>query len=169
MKAEKLRAAQANCKSNYLAAPESAFKTLSAMGVLDPVNLSCRLTHPIELNPAGLHPDGGGDGSFVCPVEIMLSGLVTCAGVTMCAVAHAMKIEIEHGEIIAEGDIDFRGTLAVDRNAPVGLTAIRLKFRLTTKAENSQVEKLLELTHRYCVVHRTLDAPPPIDVELDRS
>jgi uncharacterized OsmC-like protein len=167
VKAIQLKECQARKKAEYQADPALARRTLTARGVLEPGTLACRVDYPVAWNPSGLHEAGGGDGSFACPVEIMLAGLAGCAGVTMCAVASSMKIEIKHGEVIAEGDMDFCGTLAVDRNAPVGLTAIRLRFELETNASQQQVQKLVDLTHRYCVVHRTLDAPPPVTVSWE--
>jgi uncharacterized OsmC-like protein len=165
MKRDQLKAQQAICKANYTANPATAFQTLQARGRVDFDNLAVQLEHPAFWNPAGLHPSGGGDGSFACPVEIMLAGLVSCAGVTLAAVATSMQLPITAARVIAEGDIDFRGTLAVDKAAPMGLVQVRLKWELETTAETSKIDKLLELTHRYCVVHRTLESPPPITTD----
>ena len=164
MKAAQLKEQQAVCKAQYRDNPQSAIQTLSAQAILDPDNLACQIVRPEFLSPAGLHPSGGGDGSFACPVEIMLAGLVGCAGVT-----NSMKVGFTKGSITAEGDLDFRGTLAVDKQAPVGLTAIRLVFDLETDADQATIDKLIQLTHRYCVVHQTLDSPPPVSVITNLS
>ncbi len=168
-KATELKAAQSVCKAGYLADGDSAKQVLSACGMIDPDNLACRIQHPSVWDPAGLHSSGGGDGTFACPVEIMLAGWVSCAGVTLCAVASSMQIVLESGKITAEGSIDFRGTLAVDRAAPVGLTGLRLIFELKTDAPADKVQKLIELTQRYCVVHRTLESPPQMEVVVITS
>lgn len=162
MKRDVLREQQAKCKAIYSADPAAALQTLTAEVHVDFENLACQVLKPTFLTPAGLHPAGGGDGSFACPVEIMLAGLATCAGVTLSAVAVSMKLDIQAACIRAEGDLDFRGTLAVDRASPVGLTALRLAFDLQTEEPEEKIQKLLELTHRYCVVHRTFDKPPPV-------
>jgi uncharacterized OsmC-like protein len=164
-----LKAAQAALKDHYRANPEAALLTLSAEGRVDFENLAVEITRPAFLNPAGLHPSGGGDGTFSCPVEIMLAGLVSCAGVTLAAVATSMKLAMRSAIVRAEGDCDFRGTLAVDRAAPVGLTALRLVFQLDVDAPQDSIDKLIELTHRYCVVHRTIDAPPQVEVRVERG
>lgn len=168
MKALLLKSRQAELKEQYRSDSAAAKTTLFSEGKVDPANLAVEIQHPPRLNPAGLHPHGGGDNSFVCPVEIMLAGLVSCAGVTLAAVANSMGIELKAAKLRAEGDIDFRGTLAVDRQTPVALTAIRLIFELDSSAGEGQIEKLIELTHRYCVVHRTLDAPPSVAVSVHR-
>lgn len=161
-----LKAAQAERKDFYRAQPASAKQTLVAAGRVDLGNLTVVFEQPEFFSPAGLHPSGGGDGTAACPVEILLAGLVSCAGVTLAAVANSMQLPIAAAQVRAEGDIDFRGTLAVDRTAPVGLTAIRLIFAIDSAAPQTSLEKLIELTHRYCVVHRTLEAPPPIVTEF---
>jgi uncharacterized OsmC-like protein len=161
-----LKAAQAALKDHYRANPEAALLTLSAEGRVDFENLAVEIARPAFLNPAGLHPSGGGDGTFSCPVEIMLAGLVSCAGVTLAAVATSMKLPLRGATVRAEGDLDFRGTLAVDRAAPVGLTAMRLIFTLDLGAPQESIDKLIELTHRYCVVHRTLGEAVQVEVKL---
>ncbi|MEM7457466.1 MAG: OsmC family protein [Planctomycetota bacterium] len=161
MKADSLKQAQATLKEGYKDNGDSALQTLISTGRVDFGNLACDITHPENLNPMGLHPSAGGDGTFVCAVEIMLAGLVGCAGTTMAAVAHAMKLEINSAEITAIGAIDFRGTLAVDREAPVGLTEVKLEFVIDSSAEDDKLDKLVELSKRYCVVHRTLDGDCP--------
>lgn len=165
MKRDELRERQAKCKALYQENPDAGRQTLSAMVALDLDNLACNVLRPTFLSPAGLHPSGGGDGTFACAVEMLLTGLASCAGVTLTAVATAMQLKIAGGRILAEGDIDFSGTLAVNKSAPVGLTALRLAFELDTSEPDEKIQKLLELTHRYCVVHRTLDAPPSIEVK----
>lgn len=166
--AEELKIRQAELKQSYQANPEVARGRLLARGLVDPGHLVCHLSAPESLNPAGLHPQSGGDGSFRCPVEIMLAGLVSCAGVTLAAVAHSMRLELETAEVLVHGDLDFCGTLAVNKTAPVGLTAIEIEFRITSSASDEQLEKLLALTHRYCVVWRTLETPPPLVSRLTR-
>lgn len=161
-----LKATQAERKDHYRANPGEAVQTLAAEGRVDLDNLAVEILRPEFLNPAGLHPAGGGDGTFACPVEIMLAGLVSCAGVTLAAVASSMKLPLQAAIVRAEGDLDFRGTLAVDRGAPVGLTAVRLIFTLDLEAPQESIDKLIELTHRYCVVHRTLDSPPAIELAV---
>lgn len=162
-----LKAAQAALKDHYRSNPNAALLTLFAEGRVDFDNLAVEITRPAFLNPAGLHPSGGGDGTFSCPVEIMLAGLVSCAGVTLAAVATSMKLVIREATVRAEGDCDFRGTLAVDRAAPIGLVALRLIFKMDADAPQESIDKLIELTHRYCVVHRTLEAPPKIEVRVE--
>jgi uncharacterized OsmC-like protein len=165
MKLTLLKDNQARLKAVYKTEPERARQTLFARGTVDFSNLAARIVEPKLFDPAGLHPAGGGDGTFACPVEIFLAGLVTCAGVTLAAVATSMRLEISSATVRAEGDLDFRGTLAVDREAPVGLTAIRLSFDLNSTAPAEQLAKLIELTQRYCVVHRTLETPPVVEVD----
>ncbi len=164
MKAPALKANQAKLKEQYRDHPESAVQQLRSVGKIDTENLACELIEPGFLSPAGLHPSSGGDGTFACSVELMLSGLVSCAAVTMAAVANSMRIEIRDGTVIGTGTMDFRGTLAVDREAPVGLTDIQIKFDLDTDADPPTIEKLISLTERYCVVYQTLAAPPKITV-----
>jgi uncharacterized OsmC-like protein len=167
MKKQELKERQAELKAVYQREPDAAQQTLSAVATLDFDNLACKISRPAFLDPAGLHPSSGGDGTFACPVEIMLAGLVSCAGVTLTAVASSMHLNITKGRVIAEGDMDFCGTLGCNKAAPVGVTAIRLSFELETKEEQSKIDKLIELTHRYCVVHRTLDAPPAVEVKVN--
>lgn len=164
MKADQLKENQARLKEQYKADPASAVQTLKAVGKIDTANLACDLIHPSHWTPAGLHEHSGGDGTFSCPVEIMLAGLVGCAGVTMAAVANAMKIELREATVTALGTMDFKGTLAVDREAPVGLTKIDLQFDLNSDADGEKLAKLVELTERYCVVDQTLRNPPELEV-----
>lgn len=167
--ADQLKHRQSELKQRYLAQPATAVQTLEARGRVDPERLACHITHPEALNPAGLHPLGGGDGSFVCPVEIMLAGLVSCAGVTLAAVAHAMRIELKSAEIVATGTLDFCGTLAVNKTSPVGLNAVQIRFLIDTSATAEQLEKLIELTHRYCVVWRTLELAPELTTIVEKA
>ncbi len=160
--AETLKQRQAELKATYADDTALARQTLSARIIVDLPTLSVQVIQPTRLNPVGLHQGTGGDGSYVCPVELFLAGLGSCAGVTLAAVAHAMRLDLHHAALTVEGDVDFRGTLAVDRTAPVGLTAVRLNFELESDHPPESICKLLELTHRYCVVHRTLDQPPVI-------
>ena len=166
MKADLLKSAQAKLKEKYAATPDTAIQNLTAVGTVDFDNLACNITQPSKLNPGGLHPSSGGDGTFACPVEIMLAGWVSCAGVTFAAVRHAMKLNVDTCEITATGTIDFRGTLAVDREAPVGLTALKLTFKIESDEPKDKIEKLVQLTERYCVVHQTLCETPSVESEI---
>jgi uncharacterized OsmC-like protein len=162
MNAQQLRELQAPAKLRYRDAPEAAKQTLIAHGELAPDGIVCRvktLTGPVD---AGLHPATGGDGSFACSAEMLLEALVGCAGVTLRAVATALDIPLAGAKITAQGDLDFRGTLGVAKDAPVGLTAIRLTFDLDTGAADEQVAKLISLVERYCVVYQTLHRPPAL-------
>lgn len=166
MKADALKSNQAKLKEAYSASAESAIQQLSATGTVDFDNLACNISTPAAINPAGLHPSSGGDGTFACPVEIMLAGWVSCAAVTFAAVRHAMKLAIDSCEITATGTIDFRGTLAIDRESPVGLTALELSFNIDSKEPAEKIEKLTQLTERYCVVHQTLANPPKVSTSV---
>ncbi len=160
MTAEELRAAQAPVKDRYRADPASALGTLEARGRLDVPRLQC-LVDASGGNPvsAGIHPRAGGDGLGVCAGDMLLQALVACAGVTLCAVSTAMNLGVGGGTLTAEGDLDFRGTLGVSREAPVGFTEIRLSAELETTADETALQKLAELTHRYCVVAQSLKTP----------
>lgn len=160
MKQEQLRALQAPLKTRYREQPQLALITLKARGTLDPEDLVCSVETGKALIEAGLHPGTGGDGSFACSGDILLQALVACAGVTLRAVATALGISVQSGTVRAEGDLDFRGTLGVDKDAPVGFKDIRLSFELDTDATAEQRESLLKLTERYCVVYQTLRNPP---------
>jgi len=164
--AAEIKQGQSQLKAQYQQDPGAASGRLRARVVVDPQHLSCQILEPATLNPAGMHPMGGGDGTWVCPVEIMLAGLASCAGVTLAAVADSMKITLRHAAISAVGELDFCGTLAVSRQAPVGLTKVTLQFHLDTDAPAASLQKLIELTERYCVVYRTLQAGPEISSEL---
>jgi uncharacterized OsmC-like protein len=158
---DELRAVQAPLKERYASEPEAALVTLSASGTLGE-NVSCAVQTGRALAEAGLHPATGGDGSLLCSGDMLLEALVACAGVTLQAVATSLGIAVASGTVRAEGDLDFRGTLAVDRDAPVGFEAIRLSFELDTEADEAQLATLRKLTERYCVVYQTLAASPEL-------
>ncbi|MCW5624443.1 MAG: OsmC family protein [Burkholderiales bacterium] len=165
MDADTLRAVQAPIKERYREQPDSAVVTLSARGELGG-GIACKVDTGRALVEAGLHPASGGDGSQACSGDMLLEALVACAGVTLSAVATALGITIRSGTVSAEGDLDFRGTLGVDRTAPVGFRAIRLKFEVDTDATAEQRETLLKLTERYCVVLQTVRQPLDVHAEL---
>ncbi len=169
MKSEDLKALQAPLKSAYRERPESAVITLEAEGKLGEENISCKVDTGKALVEAGLHPATGGDGSFACSGDMLLEALVACAGVTLKAVATALEIDLRGGRVRAEGDLDFRGTLGVDKAAPVGFKNILLQFELDTDASEEQLESLLKLTERYCVVYQTLKNAPPVNIETARK
>jgi uncharacterized OsmC-like protein len=151
-----LRAAQQPLKDAYRADPGQAMVTLRARGELGEQDISCSVATGQALAVAGLHPATGGDGLLACSGDMLLQALVACAGVTLRAVATSLQIPVTAGTVHAEGDLDFRGTLAVARDAPVGFTAIRLGFELDTDASDEQIATLVSLTERYCVVYQTL-------------
>ena len=161
MQRDELRAIQAPLKERYREEPQAASVTLSATGALDD-GVSCSVRTGRTLAQAGLHPASGGDGSLLCSGDMLLEALVACAGVTLRAVATSLGIAVNAGEVRAEGDLDFRGTLGVDRDAPVGFSAIRLSFELDTDADGEQLQTLHELTERYCVVFQTLGGSPQL-------
>jgi uncharacterized OsmC-like protein len=158
---EQLRAVQAPLKKRYEEDSEAAQVTLAASGTLGE-GVSCSVQTGRALAEAGLHPATGGDGSQLCSGDMLLEALVACAGVTLRAVATSLGISVEAGEVHAEGDLDFRGTLAVDREAAVGFKAIRLHFELETDASEEELATLLKLTERYCVVFQTLANSPEL-------
>jgi uncharacterized OsmC-like protein len=160
MDGDHLRALQAPLKERYRAQPDAALVTLSAVGTLGD-GVSCSVQTGRALAQAGLHPASGGDGSLLCSGDMLLEALVACAGVTLRAVATSLGIPVE-GEVRAEGDLDFRGTLGVDREAPVGFQAIRLSFDLETEADEEQIATLKKLTERYCVVYQSLASGPDL-------
>jgi uncharacterized OsmC-like protein len=160
MDAEQLRSLQAPLKARYRDAPAAALVTLRASGRLGEESITCKVETGRALAEAGLHPATGGDGLSLCSGDMLLEALVACAGVTLKAVATALAIPLRGGRVHAEGDLDFRGTLGVARDAPVGFRAIRLGFDLDTDAPADQLEKLLTLTERYCVVYQTLRGQP---------
>ena len=165
MNGDELRALQAPIKERYRADAAAAVVTLRAEGRIGE-GVSCSVQTGRALVQAGLHPASGGTGSLACSGDMLLEALVACAGVTLSAVATALGITLRGGEVRAEGDLDFRGTLGVAKDAPVGFRDIRLKFVLDTDAGREQLDKLLQLTERYCVVYQTLRSAPPVKVEL---
>ena len=167
MNADDLRALQAPLKTRYRDAPESAVITLKASGELDDTHIACKVETGRAIVSAGLHPATGGDGSFACSGDMLLEALVACAGVTLKAVATALGIDIRSGRVAAEGDLDFRGTLGVAKDAPVGFREVRLRFEVDSDASPEQLDKLLSLTERYCVVFQTLNKPPMLDAKLE--
>jgi uncharacterized OsmC-like protein len=165
MDRDELRMTQAPLKERYQDEPEAALVTLSAAGTLGE-GVSCAVNTGRALAEAGLHPASGGDGSLLCSGDMLLEALAACAGVTLRAVATALGIAVESGTVHAEGDLDFRGTLAVDRDAPVGFRAIRLRFALESDAGEEELQTLLKLTERYCVVLQTLAVTPELSASL---
>jgi uncharacterized OsmC-like protein len=165
MNAEQLRALQAPLKETYRADPQAALVTLKAHGQLGE-GVFCRVETGRALVEAGLHPATGGDGLAACSGDMLLEALVACAGVTLSAVATAIGVELRGGSITAEGDLDFRGTLGVSKEAPVGFKAVRLAVALDTDATQDQRDTLLRLTERYCVVYQTLRSAPALSMTL---
>ncbi|WP_159715801.1 OsmC family protein [Geminicoccus flavidas] len=166
MNGDELRAMQAPLKDRYRSEPEAALVTLRASGSLDGEGIACRVETGRALVEAGLHPATGGSGLQACSGDMLLEALAACAGVTLRAVATALGIALRGGEVQVEGDLDFRGTLGVDRTAPVGFQAIRLRFRLDTDADEATLAKLLQLTERYCVVLQTIATPTKVDATV---
>ncbi|MDX6514654.1 MAG: hypothetical protein QOH73_320 [Gaiellaceae bacterium] len=167
MDADELRALQAPIKERYRAEPEDAVITLRAAGTLDSEGIACRVETGRALVHAGLHPSTGGTGELACSGDMLLEALVACAGVTLRAVATALEIPVAGGTVSAEGELDVRGTLGVDREAPVGFRAIRLRFAVETDAGAEQLASLLKLTERYCVVLQTIRGGVPVTATLD--
>jgi uncharacterized OsmC-like protein len=159
VKRDELQALQTPLKERYRSNPHAALLTLSAAGTLGE-GLSCTVESGRAVAQAGLHPATGGDGSLLCSGDMLLEALVACAGVTLRAVATSLGVSVASGRVRAEGDLDFRGTLGVDRAAPVGFSAIRLSFELDTDADEEQLATLRALTERYCVVYQTLAGAP---------
>ncbi|MEM7172040.1 MAG: OsmC family protein [Pseudomonadota bacterium] len=166
MKAEDLRALQSPLKDRYKDQPEAAVITMHAEGDLSGEGVTCKLDTGRALVEAGLHEAAGGNGLTACSGDMLLEALVACAGVTLRAVAAALEVPITGGKVRAEGDLDFRGTLAVDREAPVGFRDIRLTFDLEGEASPEQIATLTKLTERYCVVYQTIKASPPMAVDM---
>lgn len=155
-------------KKQYRKEPQAARFTMHAQGRLSQERLSVRIRTGLGRVEAGLHPATGGDGTLACSADMLLEALAACAGVTLAAVATAMGIQIKEGVVDVQGDIDFRGTLGVEREAPVGLTAIRLNFDLDCDADADQMATLMRLTERYCVVHQTLSHSPSLSMAYTR-
>ncbi|MCK5366122.1 MAG: OsmC family protein [Gammaproteobacteria bacterium] len=164
MNEKRLRSLQAPLKDRYRADPDAALITLEAEGRLGDESITCKVSTGKAMVEAGLHPATGGDGFSACSGDMLLEALVACAGVTLKAVATALSIPLRGGSVRAEGDLDFRGTLGVDKQAPVGFRDIRLSFRLETDADDEQLESLQKLTERYCVIYQTLCNPPAVKV-----
>ncbi len=164
MRSDELRALQAPLKDRFRREPGAALITLTAAGRLDDTAVSCRVETGRAVVEAGLHPATGGTGLLACSGDLLLEALVACAGVTLRAVATALDIPVRAGRLLAEGELDFRGTLGVSKDAPVGFRAIRLRFELDTDATAEQLDTLLRLTERYCVVLQTLRAPTSVTV-----
>ncbi|GGG30952.1 OsmC family protein [Chelatococcus composti] len=169
MDAQSLRALQAPLKNTYRENPAAALVTLKARGTLDDTNIACKVETGRALAVAGLHPATGGSGLELCSGDMLLEALVACAGVTLKAVATALEIPLRSGTVEAEGDLDFRGTLGVDKEAPVGFKAIRLRFSVDTDAPQEKLDQLLKLTERYCVVYQTLARGPALETRLARA
>jgi uncharacterized OsmC-like protein len=169
MDSSALRSLQAPLKDQYRSTPDSALVTLRARGSLDDTAIACKVETGRALAVAGLHPATGGSGAELCSGDMLLEALVACAGVTLKAVATALEIELRAGTVSAEGDLDFRGTLGVDKEAPVGFRAIRLSFALNTDAPQDKLDQLLKLTERYCVVFQTLNHKPDLSVSTTRG
>ena len=164
-----LRALQAPIKDRYKADPKAGLITLKAKGALDDSNIACKVETGRALAVAGLHPATGGSGLELCSGDMLLEALVACAGVTLKAVATALDIPLRSGLVAAEGDLDFRGTLGVAKDAPVGFAQIRLRFDLDTDAPQDKLDQLLKLTERYCVVYQTIRNGPPVEIRLERG
>ncbi|HWP24739.1 MAG TPA: OsmC family protein [Xanthobacteraceae bacterium] len=169
MDAAELRALQAPLKEHYRNEPGAALITLKAKGTLDDARIACKVETGRALAVAGLHPATGGSGLELCSGDMLLEALVACAGVTLKAVATALQITIRSGTVKAEGDLDFRGTLGVAKDVPVGFREIRLRFELDTDAPQDKLDQLLKLTERYCVVYQTIRNGPPVDIALNRA
>ena len=167
MTADELRLLQGPLKTRYRDDPAAARVTLRASGRLGDRKVTCKVQTGRAIVEAGLHPMTGGDGLAACSGDMLLESLVACAGVTLRAVATALEIPLRGGTVFAEGDLDFRGTLGVDKQTPVGFTAIRLRFDLDSDATEEQRSTLLKLTERYCVIYQSLKNPPGISVEIE--
>jgi uncharacterized OsmC-like protein len=168
MDAAGLRAMQAPIKERYKADPTAGLITLKAKGAIDDANIACKVETGRALAVAGLHPATGGSGLELCSGDMLLEALVACAGVTLKAVATAIDIPLKSGKVSAEGDLDFRGTLGVAREAPVGFAQIRLRFDVDTDAPQDKLDQLLKLTERYCVVYQTIRSGPPVAITMAR-
>ena len=166
MNAEELKARQTPIKARYKDEPQAAQITMLATGTLGTDNVTCNVTTPAGIIEAGLHPMAGGEEHWACSGEMLLQSLVACAGVTLKAVATALAIPLRGGKVIAEGDMDFRGTLGVSRETPIGFQQIRLRFELDSDATPEQKQKLLSLTERFCVIFQTLRSPATITTEI---
>jgi uncharacterized OsmC-like protein len=169
MDAQALRAMQAPIKDRYKADPQAAVITLKAHGTLDDANIACKVETGRALAVAGLHPATGGSGLELCSGDMLLEALVACAGVTLKAVSTALDVPLRSAKVAAEGDLDFRGTLGVAKDAPVGFRAIRLSFTVDTDAPQDKLDQVVKLTERYCVVYQTIRNGPPVEISLARG
>ncbi len=169
MDAAALRAMQAPYKDKYKDAPDAAVITLKAQGRIDEAKIACKVETGRALAVAGLHPATGGSGAELCSGDMLLEALVACAGVTLKAVSTALEIPLRDATVRAEGDLDFRGTLGVAKDAPVGFRDIRLTFDLDTDAPHEKIDTLIKLTERYCVIFQTLNKPPKLALEVRRG
>src|SRR6187431_2632644 len=169
MDAAELRAMQAPIKDRYKSDPSAAVITLKAKGSIDNEGIACKVETGRALAIAGLHPATGGSGLELCSGDMLLEALVACAGVTLKSVATALEIPLRAATVSAEGDLDFRGTLGVAKDAPVGFAQIRLRFDVDTGAPQEKLDQLLKLTERYCVVYQTIKSGPPVEVKLNRG
>ena len=169
MDATELRAMQAPIKERYRDDPAAGLVTLKARGALDDAGIACKVETGRAIALAGLHPATGGSGLELCSGDMLLEALVACAGVTLKAVSTALEISLRGATVSAEGDLDFRGTLGVDKEAPVGFAEIRLRFDVDTDAGQDKLDQLLKLTERYCVVYQTIRNGPKVDVALMRA
>ena len=166
MNSDELRALQAPLKDKYKSDASAALITLKARGAIDDQKIACNLETGRAIAAAGLHPLSGGSGLELCSGDMMLEALVACAGVTLKAVATAIDVSLKSATVYAEGDLDFRGTLGIDKAAPVGFQSIRLRFEIDSDAPPDKIAQLLKLTERYCVVYQTLANPPALDVKV---
>jgi uncharacterized OsmC-like protein len=169
MDAAELRAIQAPIKARYKEDPKAGLVTLKAEGSLDEANIACKVETGRALAIAGLHPATGGSGLELCSGDMLLEALVACAGVTLKAVSTALEIPLRTAIVSAEGDLDFRGTLGVAKDAPVGFAQIRLRFDVGTDTTQEKLDQLLKLTERYCVVYQTIKSGPPIEITVKRT
>ena len=169
MDAAELRAMQAPIKDRYKTDAKAAFITLRAKGAIDDTNIACKVETGRALAVAGLHPATGGSGMELCSGDMLLEALVACAGVTLKAVATAIDIPLKSGKVSAEGDLDFRGTLGVTKDAPVGFAQIRLRCDVATDEPQEKLDQLLKLTERYCVVYQTIKSGPPVEVKMQAN
>ena len=168
MDAAELRATQAPFKERYKSDPNTAMIRLTARGSIDNEGIACKVETGRALAKAGLHPGAGGSGLELCSGDMLLEALVACAGVTLKSVATAIEVPLKKGDVTAEGDLDFRGTLGIDKEAPVGFAEIRLKFEVDTPAPQDKLDLLLKLTERYCVVYQTIKNGPKVSVSMHR-
>ena len=168
MDAAELRATQAPIKERYKSDPAAAIITLKAKGAIENEGIACKVETGRALAVAGLHPASGGSGLELCSGDMLLEALVACAGVTLKSVATAIEVPLKTGNVIAEGDLDFRGTLGVDKEAPVGFAEIRLRFEVETDAPQDRLDLLSKLTERYCVVYQTIKNGPKVSVSMKR-